>query len=225
MPLALLGLILAWAVMLLFGGMEFDRGLLLLAYAGGDPRAAAAARWLSELGSSLVLVALTGLGAGWLLYRREWRAATLLLFITLSGRLLVSLQKDWTARLRPDAQGHLVPVESLAFPSGHAANATMVLLCLALLVPPSERGRQYAVWAAVWLAIAIGLTRVTLGVHWPSDVIGGWAFGLFWTLLFLHLSGLRVNEPTVEERPAPAAPPENQADAAPPRVDKSVGEM
>ena len=225
MPLALLGLILAWAVMLLFGGMEFDRGLLLLAHAGGDPRAAAAARWLSELGGSLVLVALTGVSAGWLLVRREWRSAALLLGITLSGRLLVSLQKDWTARLRPDAQGLQVPVESLAFPSGHAANATMVLLCLALLLPPTERGRQYAVWAAVWLAIAIGLARVTLGAHWPSDVIGGWAFGLFWTLLVLHLSGLRVNEPIAEGVPAPPAPPENSAVAAPPRVDKGPGEM
>ena len=196
MWIALIGLGLAWAVMLLFGGMEFDRGLLLLAYAGDQPQAARAARWLTELGGLPALAVLTGFGAGWLLVRREWRSAALLVGISLSGRLLVSLQKDWTARVRPDAQGHLVPVESLAFPSGHAANATMVLLCLALLVPPSERGRQIAVWAAAWLAIAIGLTRVMLGVHWPSDVIGGWAFGLFWTMLLLHLSGLRVNEGT-----------------------------
>jgi membrane-associated phospholipid phosphatase len=192
----LIGLLVAWAVMLLFGGMEFDRGLLMLAYADEEPQLAEAARWATELGGATVLLVLTGLGAGWLLARREWRLATFLLGITLSGRLLVSLQKDWTARLRPDAQGHLVPVESLAFPSGHAANATMVLLCLALLLPTSERWRGLAVWAAVWLALAIGISRVMLGVHWPSDVIGGWAFGLFWTLLILHLSGLRVNEGT-----------------------------
>jgi membrane-associated phospholipid phosphatase len=196
MWLVLIGLVIAWAVMLLFGGMEFDRGLLVLAYAGEEPRLAEAARWATELGGGTTLLVLTGVGAGWLLARREWRLAAFLLAISLSGRLLVSLQKDWTARVRPDAQGHLVPVESLAFPSGHAANATMVLLCLALLVPTSERWRGLAVWAAVWLALAIGLTRVMLGVHWPSDVIGGWAFGLFWTLLILHLSGLRVNEGT-----------------------------
>ena len=195
MWLALLGLVLAWAVMLLFGGMEFDRGLLLFAYAS-DPRVAGVARGFNVLGSASVLLALTGIGAGWMLVRREWRAAALLVGITVSGRLLVSLQKDWTARLRPDATGHLVPVESLAFPSSHAANTTMVLLCLALLVPWTERGRQFAVWAAVWLAILVGLSGVMLGVHWPSDVIGGWAFGLLWTLLFLHLSGLRVNEGT-----------------------------
>jgi membrane-associated phospholipid phosphatase len=194
MWLALLALILTWGVMLLFGGMEFDRGLLLLAYAGQEPRLANAARWLTELGGAFALMLVTGLGAGWLLVRREWRSAIFLLSITVSGRLLVSLQKDWTARARPDAQGQLVPVESLAFPSGHAANTTMVLLCLALLLPTSERGRNFAVWGAVWLAIVVGLSRVMLGVHWPSDVIGGWSFGLFWTLLFLHLSGLRINE-------------------------------
>ena len=196
MWLVLLGLALTFAVMLLFGGMEFDRGLLLLVYAGAHPKTAEAARWLTTVGSADVLLPLTGLGAAWLLFRREWRSAFFLLAITLSGRVLVSQLKDWTARVRPDAQGHLVPVESLAFPSGHAANSTMVLLCLALLVPTSERGRSWAVWAAVWLALAIGGTRPMLGVHWPSDVIGGWAFGLFWTLLLLHLSGLRVNEGT-----------------------------
>ncbi len=193
---ALLGLIVAWTVMLLFGGLEFDRGLLIFAYAGDHPWAAAAARWVTELGGMPVLLAVTGFGAAWLLVRREWRAAALLVSVSLTGRLLVSLMKDWTARVRPDAHGHLVPVESLAFPSGHAANATLVWLCLALLLPTNERGRGLAIWAAVWLALAVGLSRVMLGVHWPSDVIGGWAFGLFWTLLLLHLSGLRVNEGT-----------------------------
>ena len=196
MPFALTGLVLAWAVMLLFGAMEFDRGLLLIFYAGNHPRLAEAARWVTLLGGTPVLLAATGLGGAALLSRREWRSTAMLLAITLSGRLLVSLQKDWTARVRPDAQGQLVPVDSLAFPSGHAANATLVWLCLALLLPTNERGRGFGVWAAVWLALAIGVSRMMLGVHWPSDVIGGWAFGLFWTLLLFHLSGLRVNEGT-----------------------------
>ena len=196
MPFALLGLAIAWGVMLLFGAMEFDRGLLIFAYAGDVPRLAEAARWLTMLGGGAILIPATAFGAGMLLYRREWRTALLLAAITLSGRLLVDLQKDWTARVRPDAQGHLVPVDTLAFPSGHAANAAMVWLCLALLLPRTPRGRFHAVWAAVWLAVAVGMTRVMLGVHWPSDVIGGWAFGLFWTLLLLRLSGLPVAEGT-----------------------------
>ncbi|WP_129791282.1 phosphatase PAP2 family protein [Sphingosinicella sp. CPCC 101087] len=196
MPLALIGLALAWGVMLLFGAMEFDRGLLLFAYAGERPDLARMARWATELGGWTVLVPATAFGFGMLLVRREWKAAALLVAVTASGRLLVWLQKDWTARVRPDAQGHLVPVESLAFPSGHAANATIVWLCLALLLTRSARSRAYAVWAAVWLALAVGVSRVLLGVHWPSDVIGGWAFGLFWTLLLLRLSGHPLGEGT-----------------------------
>jgi membrane-associated phospholipid phosphatase len=195
-PVALVALVLAWAVMLLFGAMEFDRGLLLFAYAGDRPGLARLARWITELGGAPVLLAATGFGVGFLLVRRNWRAAALLPAITLSGRLLVSLQKDWTARIRPDAQGYLVPVESFAFPSGHAANATLVWLCLALLLPRTARARALAVWAAVWLALAVGVSRVTLGVHWPSDVIGGWAFGLFWVLLFLRLAGHPLDEGT-----------------------------
>ena len=201
MPLALIGLVLAWGVMLLFGAMEFDRGLLLFFYAAEQPNIATAARWVTELGGAAVLLPVTGFGAGMLLYRRDWRGALLLAGITLSGRLLVALQKDLSARVRPDAQGHLVPVESLSFPSGHAANAAMVWLCLALLLPRTARGRLFAIWGAVWLALAVGLTRVVLGVHWPSDVIGGWAFGLFWTLLLLRLSGHPLDEGT-PRRPA-----------------------
>lgn len=187
---ALAGLVVAWAVMLLFGAMEFDRGLLVYFYAGDSPRLAEAASWVTALGAGAVLLALTGFGAGLLLARRDWRGALLLAGITLSGRVLVELQKEWTARIRPDAQGHLVPVDSLAYPSGHAANAAMVWLCLALLLPRTGRGRGLAVWGAAWLAILVGLSRVMLGVHWPSDVIGGWAFGLFWTLLLLRLAGV-----------------------------------
>ena len=196
MPFALLGLVLAWAVMLLFGGMELDRGLLLMGYAGEREEIAFYARLVTDLGGAAMLLILTGFGAGFLLVRRRWRAALLLLAITLSGRLLVGLQKDLTARIRPQEFEHLVPVQSLAFPSGHAANATLVFLSLALLLPRTPRARAYAVWAAVWLALLVGATRVVLGVHWPSDVIGGWSFGLFWTLLLLRLSGQPVDEGT-----------------------------
>ena len=189
MYLALAGLVLAWAAMLLFGGLEFDRGLLILAYTGRDPNVTEAARWLTELGGFAVLLPVTALGAAWLLWRRDWRNALLLVAVTLSGRLLVELQKDWTARLRPDANEHLVAAQSLAFPSGHAANATLVWLGLALLLPMSDRARPFAIWGAVWLALAIGASRVLLGVHWPSDVIAGWSFGLVWLLLLLRLAG------------------------------------
>jgi membrane-associated phospholipid phosphatase len=196
MPLALIGLAIAFGVMLLFGGMELDRALLLLAYAGQRDDLATYARWVTELGGWRVLTPVTLLAAGLLLFRREWRDALLLVAITVSGRFLIDLLKDWTGRIRPQDQVHLVEVQSLSFPSGHAANATLVWLGLAILLPRTARARGPAIWAAVWLAILVGASRVVLGVHWPSDVIGGWAFGLFWALLLLRLSGYSLVEGT-----------------------------
>jgi len=194
MNVVLAALALAWAVMLLFGGMEFDRGLLLFFYAGEEPRLAAIAAVVTELGGWRVLLPATGLGLVWLALRRQWRAAFLLAAITLGGRLLAMLQKDVAGRLRPEDERHLVAAQSFAFPSGHAANATLVWLCLALLLPRMPRARLLAIWAAVWLALLVGLSRVMLGVHWPSDVIAGWAFGLFWAVLILRLAGHPLGE-------------------------------
>lgn len=206
MPFVLAGLALAWAVMLLFGGMEFDRGLLLYFYAGDAPRFAAAARIVTLLGGANVLLPVTALGLVLLLIRRDFRGALLLAAITLPGRVLIELQKEWIGTLRPEDQPHLVAAQSYAFPSGHAANATLVWLCLALLLPRGPRARMFAIWGAVWLALFVGLSRVMLGVHWPSDVIAGWAFGLFWVLLILRLAG----HPVIEElspSETPSAPP------------------
>ncbi|MDP8993665.1 MAG: phosphatase PAP2 family protein [Pseudomonadota bacterium] len=196
MPIALFGLVLAWTVMLLFGGMELDRALMLVLYAGERPELAQAARIVTELGSGTVLLPLTAAGTLLLAVKREFRSALMLPLITLSGRLLVDLQKVQTARLRPEEHEHLVAVQTLAFPSAHAANATMVYLGLALLLTSTYPRRALALWAAVWLALLVGASRVVLGVHWPSDVIAGWAFGLFWTLLLLGLAGYGIGDGT-----------------------------
>ena len=196
MPFALFSLALAWVVMLLFGGMELDRALLTTLYAGERPDFALPARILTELGGLQVLVPLTFAAAAWLGYRRHFRAALLLLGITLSGRAIVALLKSHTARLRPEDHEHLVEVQSYAFPSAHTANATLVYLSLALLLTSTYPSRAIALWAAAWMSLLIGASRIVLGVHWPSDVIAGWAFGLFWTLLLLRLSGHDISDGT-----------------------------
>lgn len=189
MKLVLAALALVWAAMLWLGGAEGDRAVLAFLYAGDNPGWGRAARTITELGSFPVVMSLAVIGGLLLARRGQMRAAWLLLALPVTSGLIVELLKRWIGRLRPHDQEHLlVEVQSYAFPSGHTANATVVWLGLALLLVRGARARPIAIAAAALLAVAIGLSRNMLGVHWPSDVVGGWALGLFWMLLLARLT-------------------------------------
>jgi undecaprenyl-diphosphatase len=173
--------------MLVGGTGPVDVALLRVLYAGQEPALRSAALLVTNLGEWQVLLPLTLLGAAWLVYRSRIRSALLLLAVVLIGRILVELQKWAIGRLRPEDVAHLVPVKSLSFPSAHAANSMITFLSLALLIAP-ERHRKAAVAAALAGTFAIGITRPMLGVHWPSDVAGGWAFGALWVLVVLWMA-------------------------------------
>jgi undecaprenyl-diphosphatase len=173
--------------MMVAGTGPLDHRLLAALYAADRPGLRGAVIAVTNIGNWWVLVTMTLLGAAWLLYRRRTRSGLTLLAITLVGRLLVDLQKAGIGRLRPDDQIHLVRVDTLSFPSGHAGNTMIVFLSLALLaVPP--RFQRFTVPIALIGTVAVGITRPMLGVHWPSDVIGGWAFGAAWVLLMVGLA-------------------------------------
>ena len=176
-----------WLAMMVTGMGSLDHRVLAAIYAMDRPALRHAVIAVTRVGNWPLLVALTLAGAAWLLYQGKTRSTLLLLAITLIGRLLVDLQKTGIGRLRPEDQVHLVPVNSLSFPSGHAANTMIVFLSLALLAVPS-RFRHVAVPIALAGAAVVGITRPMLGVHWPSDVIGGWAFGAAWVLAMLGLA-------------------------------------
>ena len=110
------------------------------------------------------------------------------MLIVLIGRALSEAQKFWIARVRPDAEPHLVVVQTSSFPSGHATSSMIFYLTLALALTAGKRWHRIAAAGAVLLSLLIGISRVMLGVHWPSDVIGGWAFGMLWVLLTLRLA-------------------------------------
>ena len=88
----------------------------------------------------------------------------------LVGRGLSEAQKYWIARVRPDLEPHLVVVKTSSFPSGHAASSMIFYLTLALALTAGTRWQRPAVAGAILLSLAIGTSRVMLGVHWPSDV-------------------------------------------------------
>jgi membrane-associated phospholipid phosphatase len=180
-------LALLWLAMMLTGTRPLDHRLLHALYSADRPAVRGAVIFVTNMGEWQVLVPLTLIGAAWLLYRRKARVALLLLAITLLGRVLVDLQKLGIGRLRPEDQAHLVPVGSLSFPSAHAANSMIVFLSLALLVA-DRRNRRLGVAAALTTTAIIGITRPMLGVHWPSDVVGGWSFGAAWVLFILALA-------------------------------------
>jgi undecaprenyl-diphosphatase len=185
---AIVALAALWLAMLVGGTGSLDHALLQALYSANDPPLRTAAVALTFVGDWQIMIPLALLAALWLVTRHRVRSAFLLLAIVSVGRGLVELQKWGIARLRPDDLKHLVPVKSLSFPSAHAANAMTLFLCFALLAAP-ERHRRAAVAAALIGAFAIGITRPMLGVHWPSDVIGGWAFGAVWVLSVLWLAG------------------------------------
>ena len=116
------------------------------------------------------------------------RLAGALLLIILAGRALAEAQKYSIARVRPDLEPHLVVVKTSSFPSGHATSSMIFYLTLALALTAGTRWQRVAAAGAILLSLLIGISRVMLGVHWPSDVIGGWAFGMLWVLLTLRLS-------------------------------------
>lgn len=169
-----------WVAMLLLGAGDIDRDVLLALYAADEPWIALFAIWLTKLGNWWTVVPVTLLGAAWLFYRRNPWAALTLLICSFGGRILVILQKDYFARLRPEEHLRMVEVNYMSFPSGHASNAIVAYFALALLLFEDPAQRRIAAIGTLVLALLIGFSRPALGVHWPSDVIAGWTFGLLW---------------------------------------------
>jgi undecaprenyl-diphosphatase len=126
-------------------------------------------------------------GAIVLISRKQSWPALVLVAGTALGKAVTEIQKYEFNRLRPDENPHLVVVHDLSFPSGHSANAMMTYVALALFLAASEHRRFWLAWA-VAIALLVGLSRVMLGVHWPSDVVGGWGYGLFWAFLIYGIS-------------------------------------
>jgi undecaprenyl-diphosphatase len=106
------------------------------------------------------------------IYRRSWRAATVFLVTVALSITVHSVMKVAFGRTRPGLVPWLDNADTYAYPSGHAAGVMVVLLMGALLL-----GGRQSVIVALLVAVAIGLSRIALGVHWPSDVIGGWTYG------------------------------------------------
>ena len=179
----------------------FDRALLLALRRPGDLAVPVGPHWLeaavidvTALGGTTVLTLIVTITAIALAIERRWLTLALALGATIGGSITVDLAKTFVGRARPDVVPHLVEVTSLSFPSGHSANSAIVYLTLATLLIqaiPDAGLRRYVIGVAVVLVAAIGISRVYLGVHWPSDVLAGWSFGTLWALAWWSI-GARI---------------------------------
>ena len=183
---AIVALACIWLGMLVGGAGPADRSIYEALYAGHRPVLLIVARALTFFGEPTLLIGASAIAGLWLWHRGRGRAGLVLIAVTLTGRLFSEAQKYWIARVRPDVEPHLVVVKTNSFPSGHAASSMIFYLALAIILAGHGRHRFAAAAAAIALSLLIGTSRVMLGVHWPSDVVGGWVFGLLWVMLTLR---------------------------------------
>ena len=109
-----------------------------------------------------------------------WGAALAMGITTLASAFTSDVMKSFFARIRPDLVPQLDPISSPAFPSGHSNNAAVVYILFIMLVPQA----RHPAWqlAAAGMILLTGLSRILLGVHWPTDVVGGWMLGTSFAL-------------------------------------------
>ncbi len=172
---------------------EFDTAVLLALRNPADHADPIGPGWAEEfgrdvtaLGGTGVLAALTLAVAGYLWLDRKRRTMVFLLVAVIGGQAASSLFKLGFDRPRPDLVPHGAQVYTASFPSGHAMMATVTYLTLAVLlarVQPRRALRIYLLTLAIALSLSVGISRVYLGVHWPTDVLAGWAAGAAWALL------------------------------------------
>jgi undecaprenyl-diphosphatase len=142
----------------------------------------ALARAATFLGNGWTVTVLTGVVAVTLAVRGRWLLAWWLVLTVAGSAVVGTVVKVSIERTRPDSAGILTSAQGFAFPSGHTRSATVLCVAVVLVVGwqvlhPARRARV-AILAVVTAVVgSVGLSRVFLGAHWPSDVLGGWLLG------------------------------------------------
>jgi undecaprenyl-diphosphatase len=172
---------------------QFDEWAVRVLRRADDPAKPIGPDWLVEVGRDLTalggvaaLTLITLAVAGFLWLRRMYGAMWLVVVATLGGLIASTLLKSLFDRPRPNLVPHLSHVYTSSFPSGHSMLSATVYLTLGALLGRffQERGlRAYFLIVALVLTTLVGVSRVYLGVHYPTDVLAGWTAGLAWAII------------------------------------------
>jgi undecaprenyl-diphosphatase len=150
-------------------------------------------RWLFEmmrditaLGGATVIFLITFLVIGYFILQKEYNVVILVLAAFIGGVIMDFELKELFGRIRPEFIPRLIPEISFSFPSGHSMMSAIIYLSLAAIIARIQKRRRekiYIISIALFLSFIIGISRVYLGAHYPTDVLGGWSLGLAWAAL------------------------------------------
>lgn len=199
---AIVAVFVAAGLLLLFGGIaeevvegdtnRLDRAVLMSFRTADNPADLIGPDWFEEmvrdvtaLGSYAFVIIIVTAATGYLLLMRKFGLALLLLAAEAGGMLFSTLLKELFDRPRPDLE-HAARVFTASFPSGHATLSAVTFLTLGALltrVTADRKAKLYFMATAIVLTLLVGLSRLYLGVHYPSDILAGWCIGSAWAVL------------------------------------------
>lgn len=189
---------------------DFDEAILLALRTTpddpiGPPSLTAAVMHISSLGSGAVTGLIVLITTLFFALAGRWRYALLMLACALGTLAGMSLLKGFYERARPTVVTHIDPPGGTSFPSGHSMISAALYMTLAVLIARSlsrRRLRVYVVAVGAVLTMLIGITRLYLGVHYPTDVLAGWTAGALWALV-AGLVAFRLGKRGTEDIPVP----------------------
>jgi len=190
----------------------FDRSILLaLRDTPDDPVGSeafqAGVMHVSAMGSGAVTGLIVLIATLYFALAGRWRYALLMLATAIGTLFAMELLKSIYARPRPTVVTAFDPPGGLSFPSGHSMISMALYLTLGVLVAQTQKRRRlkiYVVATAASLALLIGISRMYLGVHYPTDVLAGWTAGATWALICGVVIG-RIGRNRIEGDQAPDA--------------------
>ena len=173
--------------------LAFDKKIVLAFRKADDPSLPIGPAWttsalmdLTALGGPTLIALVVLAVVGFLVFQTRYWTAFFILMTAVSGEAVSYAMKSVFVRPRPTVVPHLREAFSSSFPSGHAMQSAIIYLTLGAMLMRIAEGRLTKIYCcamAMVLTFLVGVSRVWLGVHYPTDVLAGWIVGLFWASL------------------------------------------